>query len=255
MKEQQRANVLAVVRRLISRGVANKVVGNVIEQNIQHNRTITAADCYPILPAIEPDSPNAQNPTTQIRSTDRIKPKSLIVRGSVGLNYVGGGFSLPDSRPLYVRIMILAQKDIKSSGGVTGSVDTNHLLHAALPTTTPGGITTLNDNVNFDGTLTSLNYPVNKNKFRVYMDKVLYLHSSDISHSFGGDNPGYSKRFKYTFKDLPTNLTFDETNGDNVNNFAPFIAIGWCMADGSSPTLATTLVNANVYSQLVFEDA
>lgn len=247
LPDQQKANVLAVVRRMISRGIANKTVGNNIENGVFHNQQIAAADCYSILPQILPEG-TAGGISTQLRSTDRIKPKSLTVRGQVSFAYPPNTSST--SLPVFVRVMILQQKDIKNSGSVNGNVDTANLLHAGLPTASGG------DQVNYDGTTLRHYYPINKNKFRVYMDKSYYLHTSDLLNGFGGDNIGIVKKFKYTFKDLPSALTFDEGAGNNVNNFAPFIAIGYCYADGSAPSLPTiTWVRANVYSQLVFEDA
>jgi len=243
MRDQQKANVLAVVRRMISRGVANKTVGNQVENNVLHNQLIQSADCYPIIPAIAPES--AGGISTQLRSTDRIKPKSLTVRGQVSFAYPPNTSST--SLPVHVRVLILQQKDIKNSGAITGNVDTANLLHSALAG---------NDQTSYDGTTIRHYMPINTNKFRVFMDKSFYLHSSDLLNGFGGDNVGICKKFKYTFKSLPSALTFDEGTGNYVNNFAPFIAIGYTYADGSAPSgVAITWVRANVYSQLTFEDA
>lgn len=235
----------------MSRNIVNKVVGFNPETATAHNTAITSADCYPLLGSIYPEgtAPAGTSPT-QIRSLDRIKPKRLKVKGMISLNF---GYQPNTFQNIYVRILILSQKDIKNSGSVTGSVDSAHLLEAAAPGTA-------NDQVPFKGNTQELLYPVNTNKFTVYMDKIIKLDSANtyITGGWTGPMPSYSKRWSYTFKEskMPKHLLFDAGSGNNVNNFAPFVCLGYAYPDGTAPDAATTLrVVHSVHSELQFEDA
>ena len=65
-----------------------------------HNGSIGNADMYPVVQYIT-EGDNDWN-----RDGDRIKPKSLVVRGTVGLVPSG---SQPNNKPLYARIIIASQ--------------------------------------------------------------------------------------------------------------------------------------------------
>jgi len=221
------------------------MIGWEVESNVNHNSAISGADCEPIVQQIVPIDSATGNTSGQ-RMGDRISPKSLVVKGVVSFR--------PDtcttSQPLYVRVVIAAQKSIKVGSQVlSGSVDTNRLLR-------PGFAGVGTDQVPFNGNTPEINYPINKDLFRVYYDKVFQLGTGIPSSGGYGDTPfpQYAKRWSYRFKELPSALTFDEGNGDWANNFAPFVAIGYSYTDGTAPDLITRLVS-NTTSFLTFEDA
>lgn len=244
MKDSQRAGVLAVVRRMLSRNAENKVIGYRVEQNVGHNSAISSADCEPLVPEIHPIDAAVGSTATQ-RIGDRIKPKSLTVKGVISYNTA----NLNNVSDLYVRVIIASQKDIKVGSQIlAGSVDTGALLR-------PGFDVAGTDQVPFNGNTIELQFPINRDKFRVYYDKVFKL--SGRSENGVEAVPGLSRRFAYRFKEgnLPASLTFDEGNADWPNNFAPFMAIGYCYADGTSPDTVTTRLITNVFSQLEFEDS
>lgn len=230
---------------MLSRTIENKVIGWNVEAGVLHNQSITGPDCEPLIQEIEPVDSAAGN-TTQQRMNDKIQPKSLIVKGIVTLNQA---YATASNQPLYVRVIIAAQKDLKVGSAVLGgSVDTNRLLHPALA---GAG----NDQVAFNGNTQELQYPINKNKFRVYMDKIIRL-APVVSQSSHEEHPRYTATYKYTFKSLPTSLSFDEGNGNWPNNFAPFVTLGYAYTDGSGPEGAQyTRVTHFCHSQLTFEDA
>lgn len=237
MKDTTKAQVLTLARRLLSKEAENKSVGWNTEDCISHNGGIGAADCYPIVEDI------VSGTLANQRLGDRIKPKSLTVRGVVGFNPA----TLLTNQDIYVRVVILAQKNIKVGSAVTGGVDASRLLHPSIAGTPSQG---------FTGRTMELNYPVNKELFRVYMDKTFKLTSSGGPGGASVDpNAGYSKRWSYRFKQLPAALTFDEGNGDWANNFAPFVAIGYAFSDCTAPDIATTRIKSNTFSLLEFEDA
>lgn len=242
MADTTKAGVLAVVRRMIARNNENKVIGFDMERNVFHNSAITAADCLPIIPEI-PAIDTATGNTAQQRMGDKIKPKSLTVKGVVAL--------VPDVgtiQNILVRVVILSQKTIKLGSQVlAGNVNTNQLLRPAI-----AGAGT--DQTPFNGNTMDINYVINKDLFKVYMDKTFMLCAS-IPSATAAQMPNASARWSYTFKQLPNSFSFDEAHEDWVNNFAPFYAIGYAFADGTAPDTISTRVKTNTYSKLEFEDA
>lgn len=240
LSDPVKAGVLAVVRKMISRDAENKLIGNLVELDVNHNSAIGPADCEPVIMEVSPIDAAAGS-TARQRIGDKIKPKSLKVKGILSFDsaYLAG------SSDIYARVMILSQKDVKTGAQVLGgSVDTSALLRPGFGASA--------DQVPFTGITSDLNYDVNRDKFRVYMDKVIKL----VPRAEGGvESVGkYSARWSYTFKDLPATLTYDENNGDWCNNFAPFLCIGYAYSDGSPADTVTTRLVSNVYSQLQFED-
>jgi len=203
-----------------------------VENNVLHNAPISDADVVPIVQSIP------EGTSSLTRLGDRIKPKSLKVRGVVGLNPDYN----PNNKPMIVSVYILAAKDKKTNSLVTAGAGLADLLKPNI-----GGT----EQVPWDGTTLRSTYPVNTDKFRVYMAKQFRLAPGSLG---GGTREFDFFKWKYTFKDLPASLTFDEANGDDANNFAPFLAIGWCYTDGSA-TDVTPRLTSNCSSILSYEDA
>lgn len=229
--------VADVAKSVLSRAAENKVIASLVEENVQHNFPIGPADCEPLVPEI------SQGPMANQRIGDRVKPKRLTVKGVVSLNPQQGWAAQGD---IYGRLLILAQKDVKLGSQVlAGSIDTSHLLRPAL-------VTSATDEAPFNGNTAELMYPVNTEKFRVYMDKTFKF---AITKEDAVENMmRYSHRWSYTFKSLPASLTFDEGNGDWPNNFAPFVCIGFAYSDGQTPETIQTKFITNTYAHLEYED-
>lgn len=240
MRPTQKASVLSLVRKMMARDHENKRVGNEVEIAVAHNSAISGADCEPLVPQIVPLNDNATQSTTTMRNGDKIKPKSLTVRGVVSLKASNANSTAQD---LYVRVVIAAQKSIKVGSQVlAGSVDANRLLKPGFATA---------DQIQFTGLTQDLNCPLNTDAFRVYYDKTFKLHGPTDTSAF----PVYSRRWSYRFKSLPAYLTFDDGNGDWPNNFAPFVAVGYAYPDGTAPDTVTTKVVSTTTAFLEFEDA
>jgi len=228
-----------VVRRMISKKAENKLIGNLIEDEVDHNSAISAADCEPIVPEIAPLDASTGS-TARQRVGDRITPKYLKVDGVVSLNSSAVGRS-----DIYARIIIASQKDVKTGSAILGgAISANTLLR-------PGYGATANE-VQFGGNTADLLYDVNRDKFKVYMDKTVKLCQTGEGSVEANDRS--SIYYTYTFKDLPASLTFDEENGNWPNNFAPFVAVGYAFADGTAPDTLTTRLTHTCYSQFSFED-
>jgi len=224
-----------MVKTAIARGRENKVIGNQIEEAVQHNSAIGTADCVPVLPAIPSGTGSWQ------RIGDRIEPKSLKIRGVVSLTrgdgYVGQG-------DIYVRVMVLSQKNIKTNTQIASGVAVSQVLRP--------NYATLRE-TNYGGNTNDINLPVNTDLFKVFYDKTVKLTGALDGNL--SELTRYSHRWSYRFKSMPAHLSFDEGNGDYVNNFAPFVAIGYAYADGTSPDTVATRVTATHQSTLAFEDA
>lgn len=248
MKASQKAGVMELVKRMISKRIENKSIGWDIESNTMHNGPISATDCQPLIQQIYPDGDTTagHGDSSQQRIGDKINPKSLSVKGILSFNQA----DLPDQRPIYVRVLILAQKDIKLGASVNGNVATSVLLH-------PAGLS--QDEGPYSGYTRNILYPINRNKFRVYYDKTFMLCSGALSNNGKSVEqlPNWVKRWSYTFKskNLPTALTYDAASDNWANNFAPFLAIGYSYGDGSQPDTDNAKVLSTCHTQLYYEDA
>lgn len=242
LSDPVKAGVLAVVRRMISRKAENKLVGAQVEANVLHNSAISSADCEPVIMEVSPLDA-ATGSTAQQRIGDKITPKSLKVKGVLSLNF---GITPPVSRAdIYARVIIATQKDVKTGAQVLGgSVDASALLRPGFGSTA--------DQVPFNGHPQELMYDVNRDKFRVYFDKIIKF--TQVAETSVEAIPRFSARWSYNFKKLPASLTYDENNGDWCNNFAPFVCIGYAYSDGSAADVVGTKLISNIYSQLQFED-
>jgi len=232
-----RKAVTNIVKAVISRNQEDKVIGWKVEDGVTHNSPIGSADCVPLVQQI------GQGVSAQQRVGDRIKPKSLRLRGVVSF--------MPDtcstSQNVYVRLLVLAQKNIKVGSDIAGgSVDANHLLRPAYLGS---------DQQPFGGASRNLYEPINTDLFTVYMDKVVKLTCSLVTAGGREAMPLYSARYSFTMKKLPAALTYDDGNGDWANNCAPFFALGYAFPDGTAdPVITRRLINT-CSSFLQYEDA
>jgi len=243
LRPTQRAGIADIVKRYIARHNENKAVGWIVENSVAHNSPIGSADCYPLVQQIaQLDTTTGISSAVQ-RIGDRITPKSLRVKGVVSMT---GGQGT--SQSFYVRILILAQKDIKVGAQVAaGSVQASALLRPMFNSVAG------NDQIAFSGNTQDILQPINTDLFRVYYDRIHKVCA--INNGAVEENPHRCFTWSYRFKQLPASLTYDEGNGDWVNNFAPFVAVGYAYADGTGPDIATTRIVSNTYSLLTFEDA
>jgi len=222
----------------MGREVENKTRGFILENNVLHNAPISDADVVPVLGSI-PDI-TAGGPSSMSRLGDRIKPKSLGVSGVIGLNPDYN----PNNKPMIVTVMILSAKDKKTNALVTAGAGMADLLKPNI-----GGT----EQVPWDGSTLRSNYVINKEKFRVYYQRQFRICPGSLA---GGTREFDFVKWSYVFeqKNMPASLTWDEGNGDDCNNFAPFVVTGWCYTDGSATDVTPRLVS-NTFSQISYEDA
>lgn len=233
MRDTLKAQVLTVAKRATARAIPNKCIGWNVESIVDHNSAIGNADCYPLLQQI------STGDEIYHRSGDRVKPKSFTVKGHIALNPDQN----PDTSPMYVRVVIAQQKDVRCTGDY-GDLDTSHLLKPCLAGAPEQP---------FNGNEIELAYPINRDKFRVYMDKTFLITPGGAAS--GNPRTGAQKKWAYRFKQMPSTLTYDQGNGDYANNFAPFVALGYAYADANRVDTLGTRIQHSVFSQLSFEDA
>jgi len=224
---------MKLMKRMIGKDAENKQRGFTVENGVLHNSPIGDADVVPIVGSLP------EGTSSNERLGDRVKPKSLVVRGVLGLNPDNN----PNTKPMIATVMILACKDKKTNALVAAGAGLADLLKPNI-----GGT----EQVAWDGSTFRSTFPINTEKFRVYYAKQFTIAPA----AAGGENRHLDfRRWKYAFKDLPASFTFDEQTGDDPNNFAPFMVIGYCYTDGSAPDVAGPRLISHVSSVLSYEDA
>lgn len=218
---------------MIGREAENKQRGFILEQNVTHNSNISDADVVPIVGSIP------EGTSSLTRLGDRIKPKSLLVRGIISTNPAYN----PDNKPMVVHVFILSCKDKKTNALVQAGAGMADLLKPNI-----GGT----EQVPFDGTAQRGLYPVNTEKFRLHYHKSMLLAPGSAG---AGTRQFETLRWQYRFKKLPASLTYDEATGDDANNFAPFMVIGYHYSDSVSGEGINQRVVSNAFAQLDYEDA
>jgi len=226
--------VTKIVKTQIARQTENKVVGYNVENGVLHNGAISDADVVPVLGSIQEGTGSLQ------RIGDRVKPKRLAVKGIIGLNPDNN----PNNKPMIVSVYILAAKDKKTNALVQAGAGLADFLKPNINGT---------EQVPFDGSTLRQTYPVNTEKFRVFYQKKFRIAPGTLTT---GTREYDFIRWGYTFKQskMPVSLTFDEGTGDDANNFAPFLVMGWSYTDGSAPDVTPRLIS-HCSSEFTFEDA
>jgi len=220
---------------MINKDTENKERGYLVEDGVTHNSAISDADVVPILGSIP------QGTTSLTRLGDRVKPKSLIVSGVVGLNPDYN----PDNKQLLVTVLILQAKDKKTNALVAAGAGLADLLKPNIAGT---------EQVPFDGSTMRSTFPINTDKFRVHYHLKRVLSPGTLAMG-----PREFDHFRFvkiiSSKSMPASLTWDEGTGDDCNNFAPFLVVGYSYLDGTAPDVANRRLITHISSTFQFEDA
>lgn len=249
MSKPMASAVRAVAKSVVRKEAEDKYVS--FESITNHNSSISAAtECYALFPAVPQGIDDWQ------RIGDKVRGKYLYVKGYV--QYSEDYLNTPNTQqylpPSTVRVMILSQKDIKTATDVSTQADTAHLLKDNVGTGTARPYTGATwDNL----------APINKDLFKVHMDKKIKLNwvQHYVSNPAGGNLTtsvaSGNDRTKYFYCRIkaPATLTFDTRNGDYANNFSPFICMGATCDDGQNPWSINTPYRLCVQSTLYFEDS
>jgi len=243
MSKPAAAAVRAIAKSVVSKQAEDKFC-SVQSYQVFNSRIQAPSECYPLVPAITPGTGDYQ------RIGDKIKGKFLYIKGFLQYNAdVNVQQYLP---PSTVRIMILSQKNVKVASEVASRVDTAHLLKDNIGTGTARP---------FDGGIYDNLAPINKDLFKVYMDKKIRLNWQNMQTSSSGipavewqSGNNLTKYFSCRIK-CPSTLSFDDGNVNFPNNFAPFITVGGVCDDNNAPWSATTVYGVSWLSSLYYEDS
>lgn len=245
-----RKAITSIAKSVVSKAAEDKFVS--MSTVTSHNSTIaSAAECYPMVPQITQGTGDFQ------RVGHKVRGKYLYIKGYVQYNTsfldtlsTGQTIYVP---PATLRVLVLSQKNVKVGSAVSTSIDTNHLLKDNVGTGTARAYTaSVMDNI----------APINKDLFRVHMDKKIKLNFRDTNYYVGGGNAVQSvavgndrtKYFTCRIK-CPATLAFDDGNGNWPNTFAPFLCMGGVNDDGSAPYTLSTPYRLTALSTLYFEDS
>lgn len=242
-----RRTISTIARRAVAPEV--KYVGaNIIDSSF-NSEIASAAECYPVLPAITQGDGDHQ------RVGDKVKGRYLYVKGYATYDQVtvaGIGSQWPN-HPIVVRLLVLSQKNLKSNNMLTGTnIRTQNLLDDRIGTDSTRPFQGLNT---FDITA-----PINKDLFVVHYDKKIRLAPQDLAGA-GSGSALYTQgqkavRFVAKIK-TPSTLMFDDSAfpAGTATNFAPFFCAGWAYADGAPPTEPTvTPLHIQMQSTVYFTD-
>jgi len=241
--------MMSIVKRFVHGEIENKRVGLNIDTTF--NSTISSAtECYNLCPPIAPDGATGTGGNQRIG--DRVKPRSLIVRGTIQYDeaFNDQAIFIP---PSTVRFMILSQKNLKVGSDVPIRADVGHLLKDNIGTDVARA---------YNGGAFDNHAPINRNVFTVHADKKfkmlpryytgLYNTTDTNTKTLSGTQNTISFAIKVK---VPAKLTYDDANGNFANNFAPFFCFGAVCDDGSSAWSTSTPYRVRVQSILDYEDA
>lgn len=230
-----------MVKSAIHKEIKNKRVGSV-GVDTTFNNGVAGNEAYSLLPPI------AEGTAGNERSGDKVRTRTLIVRGSVQWDHAYAAANY--CPPATARLMILTQKNIKvGTGSTIPAFDASHLLKDNIGT----DVARQYNGGSFDNFA-----PINTDLFKVYMDKKVkllpYINTTALSGQLTASGTTRTYSFVKKIK-CPATLTFDDGNGNFANNFAPFFCFGAVFDDGSNPVQLIAPWRVRVSSILDYEDA
>lgn len=188
------------------------------------------------------------------RLGDKVRPKYLMVRGFVAIN-----FPVPVETAARVRILAVSDKSNKNASPIVnpgpplGALLNDNLL-ALAPSVAHG----------YRGFPDDDNSQVNLDQFTLYHDKHYDLIQAGKTPAASPPIQGTGamvvyKYFKMKIK-CPAVLDFTDSNGDFPTNFCPYLLMGYSYPEGWSlppadPDPLANQVRWYVRSTLVYEDA
>lgn len=227
------------MKRVLNKNMETKFVGRAVVDADFNSSISSTGECYPVTPAVQLGDDDFQ------RTGDKIRPTTMIIRGKVMLSrtYLTTQAVLPTT----VRLMVLKQRDIKTNAQIATSADFGHILKDNINV----GVARPYGGGNYDNLA-----PINKDKFEVIADKKYrFTWDDQLNLASAGAAAGTNKAFYFTIKvKVPKTMYFDDVNGANPTNFAPFLCCG-CATDDNSGPYTLPPIHVTAQSILYFKDA
>lgn len=228
--------VSSLVKKIVARGRENKMIGRRVWNAKAITPGITAGDS--VCPEITKGTEEFQ------RVGDRVQPKWLGVKGTIAVKYDQN----TRSDTIHARLMVvrMRQVDKNTESLVQFAANSGTLLKTNLSVGS--------SEVAYTGAVLNNAYPINDTSFRVLYDKVFALGPAYYQAGFPQpSNFGSVHRFSVKLP-LPASLMFDDTS-NQPQNYAPIILLGYCYPDGRPIEAGESVLIADAYSRLIYEDA
>lgn len=239
MRDTTKAQVLTVVKRMISRTNEDKYSAKDVWNRVGFNSSVSAGDLYGVLPVVNRGDDEFQ------RTGSKITPKYLRLRGTVAIINTEASSLTPECR-----LMVLSSRSAKSYYALNqGTVKTD--LSGRLLNDGQG------NKLPYDGSAIRHFYSINKDDFTVHADKRIKLASSygAISSQHSADDTRRFAHFDIKIK-CPKHLIFEDSLDPNYpTNFAPFVCMGFTSPDDTGTFTVTTPIIGNMHASLVYEDS
>lgn len=233
-----------VVKRVLNRNNETKYVS--AKYDTTHNSGIGSSDPFALCPTVSQGTDDYQ------RIGDKIKAKYLIIKGKVqwDQSYLMSNETtfLP---PVTIRALILSQRNIRTNIDIPSQVQVGYLLKDNVGTGTARQYT--------GGAWDNL-APINKELFKVHMDKKMKLNwvkPAIVSGSGTTETAAGTDHTKYFYCKIKLNkqLRFDDAYSNAPVDFAPFFALGAVNDDGEAAYTTGTPFHVSMLSTLYFSDA
>lgn len=249
----QRAQTLALVRKLIDRKTEDKFISweNAPGGTTTTARSIGVSSLGSVIPLIR----DIQNgPESYQRLGDKVRPKYLMVRGYIAINN-----TVPVETAARVRIMVVSNKSVKNASPLVAPISSlplgallNDNLASSAPSVAHG----------FRGIADDDTASINSEQFVTHSDKHYDLVQAGKTAAppiQGTGAMSVYRYFKIKVKCLAA-LDFTDPNGDYPTNFAPFLLMGYSYPEGwgfpvLDPDPLGNQIRIYVRSTLYYEDA
>lgn len=225
---------------MINDASETKHIAKDIWQRVGFNNSIGSSDMYDLLP------PLSQGTGEYQRVGARVSPTYFTLKGQLAINTNEERSLVPE-----LRLMVLNAKAYKNYVALNGAgiklALANTLLEVGDGTKT-----------SYDGSVIRHDYPINNDVFTVLHDKKYKLASSyaAVSNQRTADDTRRYVNFTLKVK-LPKTLMYEDAGGLGVTypqNAAPFIALGFCYPDDTTPSDLLTPIIGNLHARMTYED-
>lgn len=251
-KSKVNKSIIQYVKKAISKKAENKMA-----YRISSGGDTAGTDMIPIYPIIQfsiagsvPSGVSyvvpaiSQGVSEGQRIGNKLLCKGLYVKGHITINWSSttGGYNAPVSSPeLYVRMVIIDQKDYLQSG-----FNATSILDKAGQNFAP------------DGTMSGLTLPVDRKQYNVYYEKIFKIRNPlfwpNTNASYVNANQNTCQMFSCKLK-VPKNVTYSSNAETIPNNFNPQIC-AWFI-DPSNRLYAgnTNMCEFSFVSTMYYEDS
>lgn len=196
-------------------------------------------------------------PTIQVGSTEahrigcKIRAKSLVIKGYMQLEPDVVVNSV-DNKRVGVRLMVLTSKRFKNYSDMANTAGANLIERGSAATT-------------FNGNISDLYAPVNREEWTPYYDKVHYLSQSYTAQQVGSSTPtvqwsvDMTKGIRFFTIRIPLRgkiLNYEpNVASDLPTNFGIGICLGYAHLNAASPDVVSTKVGLCWDANFTYEDA